>query len=995
MKKKIESNKTNRLYKVVRGMTCHVTALSLLYTPMAFAQSSLLQNASGIIEGVGQFAQEMMAQRQMAQQQEQMAQMRASFHPNNQMVPSKLFPNCMVLKARSDFPSGACENVPTVGDMASVNQSMAFRDIADDFDNHIANLLTTNQNSPQPVGLQCIKEAGAKVGEEIQNRINSLEAQITSVQKNIQLFEEQNRKITDQMDVLKGDLYGGAATKKDVNKDFLNQFSPACSTWFGTSANTDARDKGLAGLQTLSSKINEDASNTIANENNMTRDIISQLDGLDKRIKERGIASFSDPSEILTALRMGGSGQSYKVLNDLIADKTNLLVSDVSAITSDLSEVGFNMQLSDFDRNFKNKFADFSKNATTYFKKKAVDDCVTGRDQSLALGLSTQQILDGLKIREVNSNQTTLTSYKDKLLSILSSNAFIDKKLQLIEDLDQEFGVGEVFLTYTDSNGRRTSATTYGLYKDQIAACETKIGNTKGFGLEQSYQVKIERANKALQKAIALEKAFRNDLKQSLYDRVVNCKGIEPNQESCSYADSSVMSNSGDNYCISNAVSCAKQVNTCQAEVHTVVERKQMEMKSLASQFNANVSGVIAQQEILLNQVKMQAIADAEYLKQYFDQSDYVYPEGLFIEMPQEEMHEEYGVALRGKGDLSKIKGLPAQLNKLKKMLQNQKEKVGMSILDYADSQKDGMLAEKKRWSTLAKSCAIVEQEYNKAVAQQQQAMKEQQAATGNFCRKYKKIANSNNPSGVCGQATSLAEDASNISQAVDPDAVDLAQEFINYCDSSQNERSRGSEGESARAPASETGTPTAELISACRREDWDGQEVYARISGRRSLSSEDMGRMLGGFETATFDELTGNVAESYCKSFGNTYTAGADEEAGTCDTATGVNPQPDICSYFQYQAYTLQEGDNSKVALNSFYEKVVAGDSQMEDDEFVKPMAYLYEDYNVSTSPSGNIGEQMRNTPCLAINTNGVGESQADDSDSSRINSIYDVIGQ
>lgn len=974
--------KPNKLTKGLHVLTCHLTAFSLLYTPAALAQSSFAQSASDVIEGIGGIAQQVMAQKQAAQQQQQMQQMMAQFHPNNQMVPSKLFPNCQVLKARSDFPSGACENVPMLGDMMSVNQSMAFRDIADDFDNHISNLLTTNQNSPQPVGIQCIKESGAKVGEEIENRIKALEAQITMVRKSTQLFKEKNFKIKEDMNVLKGDLYGGAATNKDVNKDFLSEFSAGCSTWFGTTANDDTREKGLDGLRNLSSKINEKASNIIANQNNMTSDIVKQLDGLDDRIKQRGIAAFSDPNEIATALNISGSGQSYKVLDSLIADKTNLLRTDIDAISKDLAEVGFEMGIGDFDRNFKRNFVDFSKNAKSFFQKQAVNDCVTNNN-GMGLGLSTDQILKSLRIRDVGSNQTTLTSFKDELQSILDSNAFIDKKISMIEALDKKFGVGEVYLTYTNASGNRISATTYGLYKDQIAACETQIGNTMGFGLQRSQKQKIATANEAIQKAISLERTFRNDLKQSLYDRAVNCKGIEPKQETCSYADSSVMASSGDNFCISNAVSCAGQVNTCQAEVHTVVQRKQAEMKSLASQFNANVSGIVAQQETLLNQIKSQAIADAEYLKQYFDDSDYKYPEGLFIKMPLEEMVDEYGVALRGKGDLSQIEGLPTQLEKLKKMLQNQKEKVGRSILSYTQSQKDGMVAEKKRWATLAKRCANVEKGYNQAVAEQQKAMQEQQVATGNFCRKYNRI--SNNPTAACGQASSLAEDASNISQAVDPNAVDLAQEFASYCDSSQNERTRGTEGDIDRRPASEEDSAVQKLVKACSIRNWDGDQINSKLeSGNLGLDDEQIEDIISEYSKESFAELSGHTAEAYCKAYGRTYTE--DE----CETTAGKAEKPNVCSYLQYNAYLLKPDDTPKVAVSEFYKSVQTGGHEIENDSMVSQVAALYSRARENSSPSGNIGERMKNTPCMAVNTNGLGESQSD----SREDDLWSVIG-
>ena len=985
--------------KILKATTCHLTIFTLITSPVVLAQESneqgnQMQNIMGFISGVGGFATDILQQQAALQAQAQTAQMMASLHPQNQMVPSKYFPQCPVLKAQTDFPTGICESAPQVGDQAGVAQLSTITNLAVDFGNEISKLLATNQNAPdnQLIGIQCIERGMEEVDKQLQQRIDSLQAQIDQVKKANQLFKDQNRKILEEMDIVKGDLYGGHTSEAEKNKDYITNYLSDCKNIFGQEANAEAISNGLDGLRIRSDIPNQTASRAIADESVMRARALKQLEELDKLIKRNGVGSYLDANAVQAAMSSAGNSTNFQVAGNLITNKATLFRSDIAGISDALDDIGFQFSESDLDRNFKNRFEDFAANAHEYFKKEAVSKCVSGEEGGLGLGLTTDQILRSLRIKGVSDNQTSLKAFRAELSSILESDAFISEKISAIQALDNKFGVGEVYLSYTNATGQQVRSTTYGLYKAQIEACENKINNESTTAsrssdrLNRSYQERIDRASEAIQKAVQLEKNYRVDLRKSLFERIVNCEGIELREQDCTYSSISngggVLSDNNPNYCISNATSCAQSYNSCQNMLNTVVENKKAEMRNLASRFNANVSGLIAQQEAFLNRVKTQALADVAYLREIYPMASYNVPEDLFVKLPEEIMVDQYGVALRWQGDMNQADDLPVQLNKLKNLLAESRSNVANVLAEYAAQQQAGMEREKRRWDTLARSCKQAEGLYNQAVAEYAAQQQEQQQATGSFCRRYNRIAQ--NPAAGCGSASALAEDASNISQAVDPNATDLAMQYVSFCDSVQNESRNDADSGFNRAPASlESNQKTPQdIYQACSKNNWDWSQVsdgnIQEIVGASSIDGFQ-GKYDENVISRILERNNDNkeeIAAHYCRAFGREYSQSSCSEPDS----SKVNP----CQYIVHLAYEHNQDANSVSSATDKYLQDVAGvdNSSFQNDSFLRDVGSSYASYigTGTNSPSGRIGEQMRRTPCLATNNDQLGESAQTD---------------
>ena len=150
-----------------------------------------------------------------------------------------------------------------------------------------------------------------------------------------------------------------------------------------------------------------------------------------------------------------------------------------------------------------------------------------------------------------------------------------------IQRLDKRLGVGEVLVQVQGADGNSRSVTPYDLYKQQIEVCEARISQDDTFstsdGLRSqggSIAERIIDAERALKKAINLEKNFAQELTQAMFDRVVNCKGIQKSEEKCMPGDNGslpALNTQDSKFCVAQASSCANQAKACYIETDTIV----------------------------------------------------------------------------------------------------------------------------------------------------------------------------------------------------------------------------------------------------------------------------------------------------------------------------------------------------------------------------------------------------------------------------------------
>jgi hypothetical protein len=994
-----KSNRERSVRGVVKGMmkasTVHMLCFALIYTPTIQAQE-LMQALGGAFNIIKGGMNQAMQQQQAAIAQAQMQAQMNSLQP--QMMPSKYHPQCAVSQAVTDFPVGACTSpLTTEQDLA---EASAYRQLAVSYDSFFQNLLAESQNGPQPVGVQCIQEANKRADGQIQDRIIALQALINQVKMESQAFEQNQQKIKEEMDKNRDILYGNKTNNAETaNTNFLTEFSPSCQTFYKQTGQPTIKGKGFAGLRDDSEQMKNQAGTFFNNQTSYVNDINNQLKSIRNGIKKDGLSADMNAS-ITNLMGVNGRTFAFGSAEAIIQSKVAIFKKDFEIIQRDLGAVGFNVTADDLNGDFNERMSRFAKGAGDFFRKEAIAKCVNGSGDT-GIGLDTNQILNGLRHRTASGSATTLSSYKTALTNILTSDAFIDDKMAAIQRLDQRYGVGEVYVQVKGADARSRSVTPYGLYKQQIDICKARIEQDDTFsttaGLRDkggSAAERIQDAERALKKAINLEKNFSQELTTSIYNRVVNCEGIQKSEEKCMPGQGGklkALDTSDGNFCISQASTCANQARACYIETDTLVKKKQQAMSTMASEYNARVSGLIAKQQFFLKQVVGEVIKGAELISQFIPGTKYAFPADLFVKMPQEKMDNGYGVAIAG--DINNIdnltKDLPKKLGDLKKLLEGQQVLVAKELGDYLNKQKAGMTKDKDKWKKLESTCIAAIEGYNTAVAQQNQAQGEAFGESNSFCQKFNALAQ--NPAAGCGQAESLFEDSMNVTAGLaNPGAVRAsALEFQNFCNQTQNESERGG------SDRNRSERDFSLLAAECEAErSSEGVITYLRSEIESaipsSFTSEQRTAITSYIEGNDGRDIASVSSELRRSSFFRTYVRPFDTirsrasspsaptavdglELGPVTEAINAIPSsgPNFCEVYaanrNVKAYESCDGEGTSDRDECFREKV-ADTPSSSSPPLVAAAELVAANFDSATSSqSQRIGERMNATPCMA----------------------------
>ena len=451
---------------------------------------------------------------------------------------------------------------------------------------------------------------------------------------------------------------------------------------------------------------------------------------------------------------------------------------------------------------------------------------------------------------------------------------------------------------------------------------------------------------------------------------------------------------------MANATTCASKINSCYKEANTIIEKKQTQMKAHAANYNSLVSGVIAQQQVILNQVKAQVIADAEYIKQFIPGGAYEFPADLFIEMPEEMMVGDLGVALRGGEELTSLDDLETKMGLLIGMLEDQQTTVVAQLDKYINDQSSNIQDEAAKWASLKDECKTAEANYNAAANEANAQMAETYNDALNFCQKYAAMAT--NPAAGCGDADGLYEDAMNVSSQFLSNAGAIKSQAIqykNFCNSANNEGTNGSD-----SSTNDDKGPTSEeilfddLAFACEdfKEEEDDKDFLS------SLSSQIFNTLPAGTSSSDQDALEDFFKDpSERPQFSSVFrrsTFYRTSLSSTIDSVLKMNTdytKPEIPEGLKLDPKTVADLDKwdelgfcnrylveSEInVVNSCMKDNRGSESEKDCLENAKDQAFVSEstsakgiaraiasiNESVTTSDSGRIGEQMNGVPCMA----------------------------
>ena len=459
-------------------------------------------------------------------------------------------------------------------------------------------------------------------------------------------------------------------------------------------------------------------------------------------------------------------------------------------ITKQLADVGYTPPA--MDKNFSVDLAEFNAGADDFFRKKYVNDCVTGADQGVAIPIS--DILNSLRQKSTGSQGTATNDYKVALQNILNSNAMMQDKMDQIKALEATYT--DITVTYKDASASRITDTPYNLFMKTIAKCSQKYSADPTFSSKGSsgvaYQTKVNRAKAALQELKSLNDNFTSKIASAVNSQVLNCNGagVKAGGDNCT---EDTLKSSSPDFCIDHASTCANQMQGCYAEANQQVATRKAKMDGLAKTFNANVSAMIARSNQLFESQKAAVTNMTKLIQQRFPGTNFVIPANLFVSTP-EMKKDTFGVDLMGDGDLKSIldgqDSMPNKIEGLKKIFADQQKTVDASMDNYYALQQNAMKENAGKWAALSSKCTDAIKTSQKSLAdanaQGQAAQAKQDAQVAKFCKKYNSI--SQNPIGACGKARDLADTTDEISARLTGKAESVTQQYANACDGYMNQ---------------------------------------------------------------------------------------------------------------------------------------------------------------------------------------------------------------
>ena len=839
-----DSKLLNNLKKKTLILTS--TFILSIFSCFSFAQEVLDQftdKAAIVVKTLQLVNKQREEQYKMMQLQMQQASLQAYLSPKILSPTNQIFPQCPRPVQNASAPVCMINNTQDLS-MAQMIVSASSEHMALYSQNSSPELLTS--------GLGCLQQAKELQKTFIKEKLNQLTNYEDLLKENIRKFKEKMDLAQRRMDSIKDNLEGGNRAK-DVNaenRDFTKDL-PNCANiipgenMVGTSAGLynikAAMDKSGDQKKSLISS----SANYLNNKTNYENSVDQIKSRLFNQINSSGIDDWTSNFN-KSDLTKGGL-TLFTPARDAIISKIRKMQVARERIKKRLTSkelLGESFNPPDFDSNFKNEINKKINDTIVFERKKFIQDCVFDDPSKGGKGIGLQNLMSGIKQMNIDGGGTTVSQYKNALNRILTSDSFIQDKLERIKNLEKTYGT-VIQVIYKNNTGRRTAETPYSVFKKSVDNCQKFYNSDQSVSANseriRSKKYRLDKAEKYLNELKDLENNFITEMLTEINDRVINCSGVTLDESKCGEK----MSPDSNNFCIKHATTCAQKTQSCYKEAKAFITKATKKLEAEAGLYNKNVEVATKQQQDFLNKVNLFLQNDiAIPLKKRFPTTSFSLPEGLTLQLPELEA-SEHNVLLRGGGNLDFLqKDLPRKLILLKRAIIEQAKAADKVAEDYiADFQKQ-MEKAQEDWSNTKTQCAQAISDYQKVqselknnMAEEEQKAKEELDEVTKkeliICNKFNKLRE--NPLGGCDgdfSAASLYKEANEIAYFVTEDARILKDigDFDNLCALNQNENQNDGERKSDDTP---------ELMKLCKKNgnDWDkakkslGREIFDKLS--------------------------------------------------------------------------------------------------------------------------------------------------------------------
>jgi hypothetical protein len=919
--------KIAKFMKTLKILLVNLTIGSLLQTffiPGLMAAEAKKNNGFGVADTLsiangalsiygsflGQKQQQIMAQISATNNQKLMAQMSPGCRKADgsacYVSQGTMFPECPLPASMSQMPTNICPS--DTMNPSQLSSMITYEAIAQGWMNYYDQMSNDASNAVYKTGVTCLEEKQKAMDSQITEMMNSLQRLQDRLNQDKQIFRDNNKKLLEEMNASNDELFG--MSKNNLNmktQDFAKFFSQSCQSVIGKERLQNGTKEGLNGILQAMSSNNKSAADFNADKSVIENDIRNETNKIASTIASNGLGDFLEKNGNYIPQNFENA-KNFTAIGAQIANQQIEFKTAKARIDKTLKDVGYTAPA--LDSRFSVDMTDFMAGSNDFFKKKYVNDCVTGAEAGVAIPV--EDVLKALQQRSTGSQGTARNDYRIALKRVLDSDTMITDKMNQIKALEAEYP--DMTVTYKDGTQNRVIETPYQLFMKTIDKCQQRFTQDDTFSSKGSkgisFQKKVERAREALQELKNLNDSFSSKLTQGILSQVLDCGGSAPKAGSCTGEDS--LKTENPNFCLSHASLCASQIQGCYSEANQQVQKRKSKMENLSKAFNANVASMIARSNALYDQQKAAVTNITKLIQSRFPGTNFELPKDMFVPMP-EMKKDTFGVEMAGDGDLKAIlegeNSMPAKLEKLKDMFKKQKDNVNKEAGEYIGRQKAAMTRERGRWEDVYKECKSKVESSSAAMAKMNQNGRAEQAKedqqVDKFCKKFSSI--SDNPIGACGKAQDLADIAEKVSRRLSSQAISLSEKYAEVCDGFGNESDDLSFQDMDCSNSSIYPNPKDKL--ACNQE----KDQKSRAFDRKYASGSGKSGKKPTIPLSALCSSDKTTDESFIKEAANKMSAEDKEKFKNTTTLAGASDVQTSGNYFFSQLKSLIEDQDTK----------------------------------------------------------------------------------
>ena len=740
-------------------------------------------------------------------------------------------------------------------------ESMAagFLGTTNDFIGLYDKMLDPALDSRESIGLSCLRKTKQEMVGHMEKAVNQLQERMDYVKKRQAEFKRDQEKLLLGMGedncVLNGkNAANGNKYCKNHELEKFDFFKAVDTPSYCQHINYGGQlnmDRGLNGLKKNMDSLDGKSSQLLTNVRKYELDINWRIKEIKKRIQEEGVAfDWKDMSDDLN--RTGRT--KFAKIDSAYEETRKSFQKEYDKIKKQLVDMG-HTELPPLDETFQGKLSDFLPRAEEYLQKKYVDNCFYTKT---ARNLSGNVILDNLilNIGGNSSQGTSVGDYKSSLVSILNEDSFMNEKLEKIEALDAYYGNKIVIKGYQDaSSGVRKKISVSDLYQGIIEKCQQslvkgeQINTTKAHATHVSDH--ITTAIKNMEKLKKQEKRFAEDLERSIIDRIILCDGNEMAAGDC---NQNTLNSASNGFCIKHASQCANQVKSCYQSAEKLIERKTTALQEKAALYNLAMKNFTQQQQLELEGAKKEIEKYTGLFQQAAPDVVYNPSKDMIITEPKVAL-TSFGVKLEGGDDINtQLDKLPQKLEQAKKQVNIFKKSVASSVQKHINQQVLAIKKDRDTWESLQSQCKNHLSRLAQVKQARAEALNKEMEEVHNFCARYESTTAGNPAAGCSGDFSpmELYEDATKLSQYLNPYIPQDIKAYQNICDAYNNDDDGGVE---------ENGHPLENLCE--KHGNWDAilgnlvEDIAVRLPPH--ISSNEIKKYIQGTgdRPNNYDELS------------------------------------------------------------------------------------------------------------------------------------------